>query len=101
MMRHAILAGFFLLAAPVVMGDSPRTSAPKLDTSQGVSSVWEGIHDQANRLLSHKHDGTDGSSNLSSPFIEGTVILKSANGNCWSCGPDNAGTWACSSTTCP
>jgi hypothetical protein len=94
------LAGLLSLAAGL-RADTPRTSAPKFDSSQAVGSVWEAVGDASNRFLAHKHDGSDGSSRLSSPFVEGTVILQSANGSCWSCGPDNAGTWACASAACP
>jgi hypothetical protein len=31
----------------------------------------------------------------------GRLILKSPDGTCSSCGPDNADTWSCSSVTCP
>ncbi len=87
------------LAAFVYAG--VRTSSPRLDTSQGVGSVWEGIDDLSSEILKHNHTGRDGSSQLQTPFILGTVVLQSQNGSCWSCGPDNSGTWSCTSTTCP
>lgn len=40
----------------------------------------------------------------SKPFFNqtaGVLILKSPDGTCSSCGPDNTDTWACSSVTCP
>jgi len=57
------MAGF-ILAARCVRAE--RTNSPTLDTSQGVASVWEAVRNLERRLLSHTHDGTDGSSTLPS-----------------------------------
>lgn len=78
-----------------------RTTAPNLGSSQGAGAVRESLQDLWDKMLSHNHTGTDGSSRLKSPYIDGKVILQSANGACWSCGPDNVGTWGCVSAPCP
>lgn len=89
---YALALAALLFITYIVPAEAARTSAPDLSTSQGVASVWEAIRSLERLLLNHRHDGTDGSSDL---------VERSPNGACWTCGPDNAGAWACASTTCP